>query len=117
MNLKVVAGNSESLAPAHLKPKTRAWFDEIVASFELESHHIRVLQIAAESWDLYETSREQIEKNGLTFRNEKVGDIKMRPEVSVMRDSRLAFLRSLRELNLDIQPPDAPRPNPLKYPR
>ena len=29
----------------------------------------------------------------------------------------LAFARLLRELNLDVAPPEAPRPNQLKYPK
>ena len=46
--------NSESLAPKHLKAATRAWFDQICREYELESQHLRILQLAAESWDTYE---------------------------------------------------------------
>src|SRR5262245_51484288 len=114
--LTVVSGkDSQSLAPAHLKPATKVWFDGICKAFELESHHMRILQIAAESWDAYETAREAIAQHGMTFVNVKHGDVKPRPEVAIMQNSRIAFLRALRELNLDVAPPETPRPNPLKY--
>jgi phage terminase small subunit len=109
--------NVRSLAPKHLRPATRRWFDEILASFELESQHVKILQIAAEAWDTYEQARDVIAEQGFTFVNKKHGDIKPRPEVAIMQNSRIAFLRALRELNLDVTPPDTPRPSPLKYPR
>jgi phage terminase small subunit len=116
--LTIVPGKSdESLAPRHLKPQTRAWFDEICRTFELESHHLRILQLAAESWDAYESARDAIAEHGFTFVNVKHGDVKPRPEVAIAQNSRLAFLRCLRELNLDVMPPETPRPNPLKYAR
>jgi phage terminase small subunit len=115
--LQIVPGESaSSTAPKHLKPATRAWFDEICRGFELESQHLKILQLAAESWDCYESARDDISANGATFKN-KFGDVKPHPSVSLMQNSRLAFLRALRELNLDVQTPDAPRPKPLKYSR
>ncbi len=112
-----VPEKSDSLALAHLRPATRTWFDEICGAFELESHHLKILQLAAEAWDGYQQAREAIAENGTTFINVKHGDIKPRPEVAIMQNSRIAFLRALRELNLDLPAPDAPRPAPLKYPR
>jgi len=109
--------NSESLAPKHLKPATRAWFDQICREYELESQHLRILQLAAESWDTYESARDSLAENGFIFVNKKHGDIKPRPEIAIAQNSRLAFLRCIRELNLDIQPPEPPRPNKLKYSR
>ena len=116
--LTIVPGkNSESLAPKHLKPATRAWFDQICRKYELESQHLRILQLAAEAWDSYESARDAIADNGMTFVNLKHGDLKPRPEVAIMQNIRIAFLRALRELNLEVAPPEAPRPNKLKYPR
>jgi phage terminase small subunit len=105
----------ESQAPTHLKPATRAWFDQISREYELESQHLRILQLAAEAWDAYETARDAIAEFGMTYVNLKHGDVKPRPEVAIMQNSRIAFLRALRELNLDVAPPESPRPAPLKY--
>jgi len=49
--------NSESLAPKQLKPATRAWFDQICREYELESQHLRILQLAGEAWDQYQKAR------------------------------------------------------------
>jgi phage terminase small subunit len=108
---------AQSLVPDHLKPATQAWFEGICRDFELESHHIKVLQLAAEAWDTYENARDAIAQHGMTFVNVKHGDVKPRPEVAIMQNSRIAFLRALRELNLDVAPPETPRPNPLQYSR
>src|SRR6266576_529506 len=109
--LSVVPGESpNSTAPKHLKPATRAWFDQISREYELESQHLRILQMAAEAWDTYESARDSLAENGFTFVNKKHGDIKPRPEVAIAQNSRLAFLRCMRELNLDVAPPsDGPR--------
>jgi hypothetical protein len=53
----------------------------------------------------------------MTFVNVKHGDVKPRPEVAIMQNSRIAFLRALGELNFDVAPLETPRPNPLKYSR
>ena len=35
--------------------------------------------------------------------------IRARPEVQIERDSRIAYLRAIRELDLDVEPPKDPR--------
>jgi phage terminase small subunit len=106
---------SQSMAPSHLKPTTRAWFDQVCKDFELESHHEKILTICAEAWDAYCDARDAIAQHGMTFVNVKHGDVKPRPEVAIMQNSRIAFLRALRELNLDVAPPETSRPSRLKY--
>jgi len=91
-------------AAKHLKPATRRWWSSVVADFELEDHHIRLLTLAAEAWDRGQQAREAIAKHGLTF-TDRSGSPRARPEVGIERDSRIAFARLLRELGLDVQPP------------
>jgi hypothetical protein len=69
----------------------------------LEGHHIRLLTLAAESWDRCQQAREALE-DGLTF-TDRWGQPHAKPEVAIERDSRLAFARLLRELDLDTEPP------------
>lgn len=95
-------------APRHLRPQTRLWFKEVVQEFELESHHLRLLRLAGESWDRGQQAREALEKEGLTFLD-RFGQPHARPEVAIERDSRIAFARILRELALDVPAPDDPR--------
>ena len=102
-------------APKHLRAATRKWFQSVCQDYELEQHHLRLLQLAGESWDRCQEAREAIKKHGLTFEN-KYGETKIRPEVGVEKDSRIAFARLVRELALsEEQAPDNPRPPRMRY--
>src|SRR5690606_6486090 len=98
----------------HLAPATRRWWASVYSDYQLESHHVRLLTLAAEAWDRTVAAREAIEQHGLTY-TDRFGAPKARPEVAVERDSRIAFARLLRELDLDVEPPaEAPRPPALR---
>ena len=90
--------------PEHLRKATRAWFEGVITDYELADHHVRLLILAAESWDRCEQAREALAEYGLTF-VDRFECPRIRPEVAVERDSRIAFARLLRELDLDIAPP------------
>jgi P27 family predicted phage terminase small subunit len=97
-------------APQHLTKKTRSWWRQVVNDYYLEDHHIRLLTLAAEAWDRCEEAREILAAEGLTYLD-RFDQPRARPEIAVERDSRLAFARLLRELDLDVEPPaGAPRP-------
>jgi phage terminase small subunit len=85
--------------PDKLRKETQDWCDGIVATYEMKPHHLKVLQAAAESWDLYCAARIFLVKHGTTY-SDRFGQPCARPEVAVMRDAKLAFVRILRELNL-----------------
>ena len=77
--------------------------------FELGEHHVRLLTLACESWDRAKQAREAL--NGSLTYTDRFGCPRLRPEVGVERDSRLSFVRILRELALDVEPPrDGARP-------
>lgn len=95
--------------PRHLRPATRRWWAGIVADYELESHHLRLLTLAAEAWDRCEQAREVLAREGLIYAD-RFGQPRARPEVAIERDSRIAFARLLRELALDVAPPEEGRP-------
>jgi hypothetical protein len=90
--------------PAYLKPATRDWFSHVLAEYSLEQHHFRLLVLAAESWDRGQEARIAIEKHGITY-VDRFGAPRKRPEISVEAESRIAFARILRELDLDVDPP------------
>ena len=94
----------ERKAPEHLREPTRVWFQQVLADYALEDHHFRLLQLAAEAWDRSQEAREALEKHGLTFLD-RFGAPHARPEVAIERDSRIAFARLVRELDLDVEPP------------
>jgi phage terminase small subunit len=91
-------------APKHLMPETRRWWCAVAEGFILEPHHLRLLSLAAEAWDRCTQARETIAREGLIF-TDRFDQPRARPEVAIERDSRLAFARLLRELDLDVDPP------------
>lgn len=101
-------------APKHLKPSTKKWYRQILEDYELESHHIKILTLAAEAWDRCQQAREILDKEGLTY-IDRFGQPRARPEVAVERDSRIAFARLVRELCLDVDPPEEPDRPPRLY--
>lgn len=96
-------------APAHLRSATKTWWASVIAEYGLEEHHERLLTLAAQAWDRAEEARTALEANGLTY-TDRFGAPRARPEIAVERDSRLAFARLIRELDLDGEPAPDPRP-------
>lgn len=101
-------------APGHLSGNTKKWFEGIANDYELESHHIKMLILAAEAWDRCCQARIIIDKEGMTFVN-RFDEVKARPEIAIERDSKILFARLIRELNLDTETPEESRPPALRY--
>lgn len=95
--------------PQHLSPASAAWFSAVVKDYLLEPHHVRLLTLASQAWDRAEQARLAIAEHGLTH-TDRFGTPRARPEVAIERDSRLAFARLLREMALDVAPPDSRPP-------
>ena len=89
--------------PPHLAPETRKWFERVVSEYRLEEHHLRLLQLAGEAWDRCQQARAAVAKDGLTapFGN----GVRTYPAIAIERNSKLAFARLIRELDLDAEPP------------
>jgi len=100
--------------PAHLSASAQQWWQATVDRFELEEHHLRLLQLACEGWDRAQTARELLDREGLTIPGRE-GGIRPHPAVAIERDARLAVARLVRELDLDVGPPPSQRmwPPPL----
>ena len=100
--------------PQHLSREVKKWFAQVIESYELEPHHMRLLTLAAESWDRTCQARVIIDTQGMTY-EDRFGAPKARPEIAIERDNRLAFVRIIRELDLDIDAPaQASRPPALR---
>jgi phage terminase small subunit len=81
--------------PPHLRQATQKWWKSVVADFDLEDHHLRLLQLAAEAWDQAQASREVLNRDGQTFLD-RFQQPKERPEVGILQNARIAFARLLR---------------------
>ena len=105
---------SNPLPPKHLQPKTRDWFNHVIADYALEEHHVRLLTLACESWNRCVQAREAIAEHGLTV-TDRFGFPRARPEIAVERDAKISFARLCRELDLDTEAtPENPRPPALR---
>jgi P27 family predicted phage terminase small subunit len=96
-------------APAHLSLATRKWWRQVVEEYQLETHHLKVLQAACEAWDRLQEARERVGVDGAII-SDRFGQLRPHPAIAIERDSRIAFARLVRELCLDDDGPETPRP-------
>ncbi len=99
-------------APAHLSDDAKGWWKSVVRDFDLEPHHLRLLQSAAEAWDRMQQARQALADHGKLFFVSANGDPKTHPVVAIERDARVAFARLVRELDLDASGPAESRRPP-----
>jgi phage terminase small subunit len=92
--------------PTHLADATRKWWAYVAKTHVLEPHHERLLTAAGEAWDRCEEARDALADAG-TYYVDRFGQPRAHPAVAVERDSRIAFARLVRELDLDADPPKA----------
>ena len=95
--------------PDHLSPEAAEWWRSVEDQFRLDDHHLRLLSLCCEAWDRCQQARQALAEHGTTF-TDRFGQPRSRPEVAIERDSRAAFVRTLRELGLDLPAVREPRP-------
>ena len=84
-----------------------------MADYELESHHLKILQAAAECWDRAQEARKLLAKDGVCF-TDRHGHIRPHPATQMERDNKILFARLVRELALDVEEPGASGPPTIK---
>jgi phage terminase small subunit len=82
-----------------------------VREYELQPHHMRLLQACGECWDRLQQARELLARDGLVVEGRE-GGMRPHPAAAIERDSRIAFARLIRELDLDVEPPASNRTSP-----
>ncbi len=90
-------------APRHLSADAKKWWKYVVATYELAPEHVRLLRLASEAWDRAQQARETLQEQG-TYYNDRFGQPRTHPAVAVERDSRAAFAKLLRQLDLEGEP-------------
>lgn len=100
--------------PAHLSPEAADWWRAVLRDYDLGPHHLHLLKLACEALDRAAQARQALaDHGGLVFTDER-GVIRAHPCVAHERDSRIAFARLVRELDLDGgSVAEAPRPPAL----
>lgn len=96
-----------------LQPGTKRWINAIRKEFSLESHHDKLLCLAGASWDRILQSREQVRKEGC-YVQDRFGQAKEHPGLTTERQSMIVYLRVMREVGLDLEPPGEVR-TPRQY--
>ena len=101
--------------PNHLETATKKWFREVLAEYDLEPHHVKLLTLAAEAWDRSAEAEKAIRKFGVLYKDPGSDKPKVNPCIKVKEQAEIIFARLLRELNLDIEPPKASGRPPSLY--
>jgi phage terminase small subunit len=91
--------------PKDLAPETRAWWQEIVNEYVLESSHLRLLTLACRTWDRGEAARAALCKHGLTY-TDNHGVKRPSPEATIEKNCAITFARLLRELRITNSEPE-----------
>jgi len=95
--------------PAGLKTESAKFWRDIVSDYELEPHHLKILESACRCWDRILEDREVIETEGRFF-EDRYGQPKPHPAVDDETKQKNLFMRLVRELCLDANVPDETRP-------
>lgn len=99
--------------PEHLTAESKRWFQRVITDYQLEAHHVLLLQSAAECWDRAAQARGLLAAEGVCFKD-RHGHIRPHPATQIERDSKTLFARLLRELALDIESPEDSRPPTIR---
>jgi P27 family predicted phage terminase small subunit len=94
---------------AGLTAAMAGFYRRVNRDYALSDHHRLVLLTACQAHDRMTQARALIDREGLTTPTARGGS-RVHPAVTVERDSRVAFVRCLRELGLSDDPAEAPRP-------
>ena len=99
--------------PKHLSRESKAFWRSVLKDYELEDHHLKLLQAACESWDRVLAARKEIEAKG-EYYTDRWDQPRPHPAHKVELDNKSMFTRLIRELALDLEPPKESRP-PRQY--
>jgi hypothetical protein len=77
----------------------RKFWAEVVGEYELEAEALLTLRAACENWDRAQQARELVNQDGLVLNG------KRHPAVDIEKQAYGLFLRSIRQLGLDIVAP------------
>ena len=94
--------------PKHLTSGSAKLWRSVLSDYELEARHEATLLVGLEARDRMLQAQAAIEADG-AYIDGRFGK-KAHPALAVERDSRVAFMRAMRELGLDLEAPPSARP-------
>jgi P27 family predicted phage terminase small subunit len=100
---------SHPAPPKHLSPAARRLWRSLTAEFVIaDAAGLAILTAGLESFDRAAAAKALLDKDGPVFRD-RYDQPRAHPAAAVERDSRAAWMSSLKQLNLDCIPA---RPGP-----
>jgi len=84
--------------PKTLSPEAGAFWDQFVAGWALDDAAGLILLVGLEAFDRMRGAQKIIKREGMTVKG------RAHAATVIERDARLAMLKALRQLNLDIEP-------------
>lgn len=103
--------------PDYLSADSQRLWRVVLRDYELGPHDCERLAVALQARDRMTAAREVLDAEGTCYLD-RFGTPRARPEIGIERDSRLAYLRALREVGLDALTEEqtaTPRPPRLRY--
>ena len=95
-------------APLHLRHSRDLW-ERTLEHYELDTHHLRLLEVACGAYDRLVEARAILDRDGVVY-YDRFGNPRRHPACGIEQDARLAFARLVRELDLDGEVTPESRP-------
>lgn len=88
-------------APQHLSPESEEFYSHVAGNYELDSHHLKLLEASCDAWDRMIAARQIIDDAGSVVFVDRFEQPRQHPAVRIEQESRSQFMRLIRELDLD----------------
>jgi P27 family predicted phage terminase small subunit len=85
--------------PGHLSKKGAELWRSIIDRYELEDEELATLTLALESWDMAQTARRTIGREGQII-EDRFGQIKPHPAIQIHRDALASWARLTTQLGI-----------------
>ncbi len=89
--------------PPGLSPEAADWWRKIVSTWKFDDAGLLILENGLSAFDRMRQAQAVIAKEGVTILD-RFEQPKQHPATQVERDAKATLLRSLKALNLDIEP-------------
>jgi P27 family predicted phage terminase small subunit len=89
--------------PKKLSREAKQWWSKIVGTWDLDDPGLMLLESVLEAFDRMRDAQAMLEKDGAVVKD-RFGQLKAHPATLIERDAKGTLLRTLRALNLDLEP-------------
>ncbi len=90
--------------PKKLSREAKQWWSKIVAEWSLDDPGLMLLESAAGGFSTECATRRPCWKKTAPLSSDRFGQLKAHPATLIERDSKGTLLRTMRALNLDLEP-------------